>query len=212
MAVHAPVRRVPVWMRGVVAVLASACTVVAAATPSAASDSGDLIALTNSSRASAGLAALAPHPELMARAQEWSDYMASHGRISHSDVGTRVKSDWEKIGENVGVGSNVSEVHQAFMNSAGHRANILEPAFQYIGVGTTVRDGRVYVAEIFMRLRGSSAPVVRAPAVRAPAVRSPASRPAPRAVAAPAPTPPPKPEVPVGITLSLDRLRGTSLV
>lgn len=211
MAVHAPVRRARRWTRAAIAVLVSACTVVAAAAPSSASDSGDLVALTNSSRARSGVAALATHSELMARAQEWSNYMASQGRISHSNVGARVKSNWETIGENVGVGSSVAQVHQMFMNSSGHRANILNPAFQYIGVGTTNRDGRVYVAEIFMRLRGaSSAPVVRAPRVRAVAPR--ASRSVPRVVPAPAPAPPPKPEVPVGITVSLDRLRGTSIV
>lgn len=205
MAAHAPVRRVRLACRVAVSSVVAACTLVVAASPSAASDAGELVSRTNSSRAQAGVAALATHPELMARAQEWSNHMASQGRISHSNAGSRVRASWEKIGENVGVGSSVAEVHRMFMASSGHRRNIMDPAFQYIGVGTTWRDGRVYVSEIFMRLGSGTAATATSPATRRVAPR--ASRSTRRAAVAP----PAKPEVPVRIVYSLDGLRGVSL-
>lgn len=209
LAAHAPVRRVRSACRAALSAVVAACTLAAVASPSAAaaSDSAELVSRTNSSRAQAGVASLSTHAELMARAQEWSNYMASQGRISHSNAGSRVKARWEKIGENVGVGSSVAEVHRMFMASAGHRRNIMDPAFQYIGVGTTWRDGRVYVSEIFMRLGSGGSAAPAAPVRRvAPRVSRSASR-----AAAPAPAPPVKPEVPVRIRYSLDELRGVSL-
>src|SRR5688572_11001327 len=128
---------------------------------------GEFVARINGARANAGRAALQPHSELSARAQEWAAYMASRGQISHSNVGARVKSDWERLGENVGKGSSVDQVHQMFMNSSAHRANILDAGFQYVGVGTAWRDGQLYVSEIFMRAKSAAAPVARpAPAPR----------------------------------------------
>ena len=37
----------------------------------------------------------------------------------------RVVPDWRRVGENVGVGYDVTQLHNAFMGSSGHRANIM---------------------------------------------------------------------------------------
>lgn len=213
MAAHAPVRRARPAVRALLAVVTTVAALVFTAAPGSASDTGDLIGRINSSRSGGGVARLATHGELMARAQEWAERMAREGRISHSNVGSRVRTSWEKIAENVGVASSTAEVHQLFMNSSTHRRNIMDPAFQYVGVGAAWRDGRVYVAEIFMRVSGGGAAASPAPAptARAPRATTRTSRAQTTRRVAPVTAPPPKPEVPVRISLSLDGLRGIEL-
>lgn len=55
------------------------------------------------------------------------------------------------VGENLAGGSYTSEtVVTAWMNSAGHRENILDPEFHYIGVGYYVSEtGTIYWCELF---------------------------------------------------------------
>lgn len=189
-------------------------TVVIALTAGAAgsgASSGDFVARINGARSSRGLTALATHSELNARAQEWAQYMANRGAISHSNVGARVKAPWERLGENVGRGGSVDQIHSMFMNSASHRGNILDGGFQYVGVGTAERDGQIYVAQIFMRLRGTAA-AAAAPAPRrtpAPAASRSGRRPTPAPIPPP-PPPPPPPTPSAHMQDSLNRLRGTS--
>ena len=64
-------------------------------------------------------------------------------------------SGWEKLGENVGRGGSVSSLHTAFMNSSGHRANILGD-YNKVGIGTGTSDGVLYVTVVFMKKGGSS--------------------------------------------------------
>jgi hypothetical protein len=83
--------------------------------------------------------------------------MADSGGIYHSSssqLAAAAGSGWTKLGENVGRGPTVSDLHTAFMNSSGHRANILGD-YNYAGVGTENRDGYIYVTVVFMQ-KGSS--------------------------------------------------------
>jgi hypothetical protein len=79
--------------------------------------------------------------------------MARAGYISHdlSQTAYRCAGAWTLYGENVGVGPDVQSVHQAFMNSPGHRENILFPYFTELGTGTAWSKGNVYVTEIYVR-------------------------------------------------------------
>jgi hypothetical protein len=52
-------------------------------------------------------------------------------------------------GENVGVDSSIAGVHQGFMHSPPHRANILNPHYDAVGIGIVMRDGRYWVAQDF---------------------------------------------------------------
>ena len=59
--------------------------------------------------------------------------------------------NWYKLGENVGYGPTVDVLHQAFMDSAPHAANLLKDVYNYIGVGVTIDDGgTIWVAVVFM--------------------------------------------------------------
>jgi peptidoglycan hydrolase-like protein with peptidoglycan-binding domain len=55
------------------------------------------------------------------------------------------------VGENVGYGPDALTVHAAFMNSAPHRANILDRDYTEVGIGAVTVNGRVWVAEVFRR-------------------------------------------------------------
>ncbi len=105
----------------------------------------DVARLVNEERLAAGLAPLQIDVRLMAAAQRHSDDMAAQSFFSHvgSDGSTfdvRVQQagylQWLLLGENIAAGQTTPEaVMAAWMNSPGHRANILDPDFDHIGVG-----------------------------------------------------------------------------
>ncbi|GGQ22617.1 uncharacterized protein YkwD/stress response protein SCP2 [Actinomadura coerulea] len=104
----------------------------------------EVVSLTNAHRAAHGLRPLADDPRLTAAAQAYSEDMAVRRFYSHtSPEGTQ---PWDRaraagsthlgIGENIACGQrSPAEVVQGWMDSPGHRANILKPDFTHIGVG-----------------------------------------------------------------------------
>jgi uncharacterized protein YkwD len=116
-----------------------------------ATDAGVAAALVNQSRAYYGLPALTPDPELQALADRQANTMAAAGYIFHTpDLGSQLSWGWWLWGENVGYGPSVGWIHDAFMNSWHHSSNILDPSFNYMGVGVAYgADGKVYVAQVF---------------------------------------------------------------
>lgn len=188
----AAVRRVA-FVAAVLIALAGAPAVPASAAEEAAES--QFVSLTNSSRSGSGAGRLSVDGELTAIARRWSAKMAADNRLAHNpNLSREVTQDWAKLGENVGVGDNPDQIHQAFMNSPAHRANILDGAFTRVGIGV-VRggDGRIWVTEVFMRLRsddsGGSSPSPPPPATAAP-------RPATTRPPAPATTARPRPPAP----------------
>jgi uncharacterized protein YkwD len=119
--------------------------------------------LTNAERRRAGLPALRENRQLASAAQLQSEQMGSMGQMDHVIPGApyptpkdrlaAVNYAWEAYGENVAMGQRSgSEVVAAWMNSAGHRANILSPRYTELGVGLAIdADGRPYYAEVFGR-------------------------------------------------------------
>jgi uncharacterized protein YkwD len=139
--------------------------VVAPARPAAASTSvdtvsaeADFVAHINGLRSSKGLGRLVVDDELTAIARRWAASMAKADEISHNpNFSKSVRSDWEKLGENVGVGMTVGKLHDAFVASPGHYRNLVDPAFTYVGVGVVVgREGALFTAHQFMQLRPSA--------------------------------------------------------
>ncbi len=127
---------------------------VGLAVPAQAGTEGSFLSKINASRASAGLPPLAMSSELVPDARTHSAEMMAAGTIYHSSNLAGVASGWESLAENVGAGPSVSSLHTAFMNSAGHRRNILGD-FNYAGVGVKEADGQIWVTVIFMR-KGSA--------------------------------------------------------
>jgi hypothetical protein len=179
------------------ALLFAALLVLASPSAANAADSGveaQFVAQINSVRASVGLAPVQMYGELRSVARDWSDQMAANGGISHNpNLGGQVSGGWSKLGENVGVGWDVSGLMSAFVASPAHYRNIVDPTFNYIGVGVTYDgEGRIYTTHDFMALDdGSSSGSTSEPALdesaSAPTSSAPTSDPAPKQKAAAAP-------------------------
>ncbi len=105
--------------------------------------------LTNVARTSAGDLRL--DNELSKVAKVHTRDMVRSNSLHHStstELRNRV-TNWTSLGENVGVGSTVTSLHEAFMNSPAHRDNILHSTFRHVGVGVIKKDGRMWVTVIF---------------------------------------------------------------
>lgn len=105
----------------------------------------------NNSRAAAGLPPLGQNYELSVKAQAWAEHLADIGRLEHSNLPDGITYQWRALGENVGYGSNIGSVHSAYMNSAGHRANILSTSYNFIGTGYAKSGNRAYTVHVFMK-------------------------------------------------------------
>ncbi|MEU2390520.1 sigma-70 family RNA polymerase sigma factor [Streptomyces sp. NPDC007369] len=105
---------------------------------------GQVVALVNAERAKAGCGPLKDDAQLRTAAQGHSDDMANRSFFSHTspdgtDPGDRTTAAgyrWSTYGENIARGQQTPDsVMESWMNSSGHRANILNCAFKDIGVG-----------------------------------------------------------------------------
>ena len=104
----------------------------------------EVLDIVNSERGRVGLLPLRLHSQLIAAAQAHSDDMARHNFMSHTgsdgsspfDRMKRYGYNFRWAGENVASGySSPQDVMRGWMNSSGHRANILNPNFRDIGIG-----------------------------------------------------------------------------
>ncbi|MFJ2441757.1 CAP domain-containing protein [Streptomyces sp. NPDC087658] len=122
----------------------------AAAAPAAdASAAAEVLALVNKERAKVGCAAVRADASLDALAQSYSDDMAARGFFDHTDPDGQ--TPWDRAdkagvkdlgGENIARGQSTPEaVMESWMNSEGHRANILNCDFTRLGVGVNKSSG-----------------------------------------------------------------------
>lgn len=107
-------------------------------------DTLQVLALVNSERTRAGLAALKSNDSLTAAAQGHAQDMAVNGYFSHTSLDGRTLGDrirqagysYRAAGENIAWGQRTpSEVVSGWMASPGHRRNILNPNFRELGIG-----------------------------------------------------------------------------
>lgn len=101
-----------------------------------------VVALVNKERAKEGLAPLSVDTKVQAAAQVRAlecEQSFSHTRPNGSNFATALKEQnvsYRRAGENIAWGQrSPEEVVKAWMNSAGHRANIMNSNFTKIGVG-----------------------------------------------------------------------------
>ncbi|KAF4141457.1 Cysteine-rich secretory protein family [Phytophthora infestans] len=111
-----------------------------------------MLASVNAQRAAEGLPALCLNTKLMAASMRHSTDMASKNFMSHtgsdgSTMSMRVTAagyKWTRVAENVAAGqSSVATVMTAWMNSAGHRANILGD-YTMFGTAYAYNSGSTY--------------------------------------------------------------------
>ncbi|GGM55111.1 FG-GAP-like repeat-containing protein [Microbacterium saperdae] len=157
---HSPHGRSAARWRATAAALALAVAVAAAAlaptTASAAGGpAGSVFTQTNAQRYQAGLPALVSDPALDAAAAEWARHLASSCTFAHSSStwrSSRVSaSGWIATGENIAAGQpDATAVVTSWMNSPGHKANILDKRYTGLGVGyATGSCYRTYWVQIF---------------------------------------------------------------
>ncbi|MFJ3814347.1 sigma-70 family RNA polymerase sigma factor [Streptomyces sp. NPDC090056] len=117
-----------------------------------------VIALVNAERAKEGCGAVTGNSLLARAAQGHSDDMATRDFFDHTNPdgagpGERVTSTgygWSTYGENIAMGQRTAEqVMESWMNSPGHRANILNCSFKELGVGLHTGDGGPYWTQVF---------------------------------------------------------------
>lgn len=106
----------------------------------------------NSTRVTNGLEVLVVDDGLRAYARFHTQAMVDADEIFHSsgdELREAAGPGWTRLGENVGRGGTVDSLHEAFMDSEGHRSNILGD-FNLVGIGTATQGGVLYVTVIFV--------------------------------------------------------------
>jgi uncharacterized protein YkwD len=123
----------------------------------------DLFKLVNIERQKLDLAPVRFSPPLSFQARKHSQNMALRGDISHLSTSGETYSErlveggiyFIKNGENVAYSQTfIPEfIHQGFMDSPGHRANVLDPDFDELGIGVVFKkDKGYYVTQDFIRV------------------------------------------------------------
>jgi uncharacterized protein YkwD len=114
-----------------------------------------VVTLTNAERAKAGCGPLTVNATLIAVAQAHSQDMATNNYFDHNSQDGRTPFDrmtaagyrYSTAAENIAAGQRTpQDVMTAWMNSPGHRANILNCALKQIGVGYATGSSSQYGA------------------------------------------------------------------
>jgi len=125
-----------------------------------------LLDATNQARMKEGLVTLRPARLLMNAAREHAANMSKQNILSHEldgkNVDQRVKErgyTYFNVGENIAYNDATPEAAvESWMNSPGHRANILKKDFSEIGVGTARNEqGEPYYTQVFGRPQSAGA-------------------------------------------------------
>lgn len=113
----------------------------------------DLLVRLNQERAARGVGPLAWDGSLAGYASMWSADMSVHG-FRHSNIGSLL-GPYNFVGENIAMGSRgvtAGSLHNAWMHSDGHRANMLNPGFTRVGIGAyCAPNGSLWLTQEFGR-------------------------------------------------------------
>jgi hypothetical protein len=118
-----------------------------------------LFAAANAERAQRGLPTLRWDGGLYRAADVHAREMAARASISHQFEGEpelteRVKqagAHFSVVAENVAEAPTAVRIHDAWMASEGHRANLLDPRVNAVGIRVLRRDGELYAVQDFSR-------------------------------------------------------------
>ena len=123
-----------------------------------------LLSAANQERAARGLPQLHRDPQLARAAAQHAQSMAYHASISHqfpgepdlSSRGAAMGVAFSLISENVAEAPSAVQIHTMWMNSPGHRANLLDPAVDVVGISVIERNGELYAVEDFAKIVSSN--------------------------------------------------------
>lgn len=111
----------------------------------------EFLALVNIERAKRGLGALRVRTDIVTVARRHSARMAAESRLHHNPNFSTEITGWQRVSENVGRGPSVSVLHAAFMDSDGHRRNIVDDRVTEVGIGVVIDGARIWVTVNFRR-------------------------------------------------------------
>jgi len=117
----------------------------------------EMLGYINAERAAAGVAALTLDTKLCEGAYLKSKDMAVNNYFSHNsptygspfDMMKNQGISYTRAAENIAKNTSVKGAHTAFMNSAGHRANILNGGYHKVGLGFYQQGNYLYVTQWF---------------------------------------------------------------
>ena len=119
------------------------------------SDEKEVVGLVNKQRTNNGLAALKNDSEVQRVTRIKAQDMVDNNYFSHTsptygspfDMLKSFKISYKTAGENIAGNSSNSSAVTAWMNSSGHKANILNSNFNYTGIGvvSSPKYGKMYV-------------------------------------------------------------------
>ncbi len=119
----------------------------------------EIFARVNQARAQQGLEKLEWDASLAAAALEHCRRMAAEGEIEHRYTGEPALAErtasagarFNLVEENIGTGPTAARLHEEWMNSPGHRANLLNPRVNRVGIVVVLARGTLYAVEDFSR-------------------------------------------------------------
>ena len=124
--------------------------VLAVACETSSQDRSQVQDLVNGARSAASVPTVVGQGDVDAEADRWARAMRDACTLGHRpDITANIPDGWTLIGENVGVSSQLPDesdaavlqrLHDALMASPGHRANILGPSFDQVGIGAVKGD------------------------------------------------------------------------
>ena len=122
-------------------------------------ESWQIVQLANQARAAAGAGPLKWDWALATGARQHCLRMAAEGPISHRYGGEpdldqragQAGAHFSLIEENVAIGPTPARIHDEWMNSAGHRTNLLNPKVDRVGVAVVSSRGVLYAVADYER-------------------------------------------------------------
>src|ERR1700688_1194504 len=116
----------------------------------------------NHERAAHGLGPLKWSATLAAAARQHALRMATQNTLSHQlsgepgmvDRASQAGARFSSLAENIAEGPSAEGIHQEWMNSPPHRANLLDPQLDSVGIAVAGRNGALFAVEDFSRAAG----------------------------------------------------------
>lgn len=111
----------------------------------------------NRDRAAQGKPPLTLNPALTAAAQKHADMMAEQNILSHDLPGeaglapraAAAGAHFSSIAENIAVSDALHRIHESWIQSAPHNANLMNPEFTIVGIGIAKHGGKIFAVEDF---------------------------------------------------------------
>jgi uncharacterized protein YkwD len=116
-----------------------------------------LVDLINQERTKRGISSLQVDPRLSQAARKHTGMMVQHHALSHQfddepPMMARFNNEnlpFDKVAENISFAPNVAAGHESMMHSPDHRANILNPDYNVVGVGAVQCGAGLWVTQDF---------------------------------------------------------------